>query len=236
MSNKTSLSLREWDHMRTCHTCQTLWPMFMNYEIEHNQTSLQEVCTKWTNMTEKERESLLPQLKRLVNNSAKNIMYHRSSSPYHIFLSSKMRGVEGTFASRIKMLSQEWAAMSTEEKSEYVATSAEKKKQRLRILHHLNTHQKRALKLGKKLYKLKQKQKKTLLNRPRKPINKFMLYLNDRWYDEKKKETPASYQEIMRSAAYDWKNVLHPSEREQYKQRADLLRADYLSEKEQQQS
>lgn len=233
MQNRANLSLREWDHMRICQVCQNLWPLYMNYEMTNNEASLQTLCDKWSNMTEKERESLLPQLQKESHAHIKNILYHRSPSPYHVFLSKHMRDIEGTFTTRIQALSSRWGLMSSQERAEYTEVSNHKKEQRQNVLRHLTLHQKRALKVSKKLHRLKRKQKQLLLNIPSKPVNKFMLYLNDRWSDEKKKSQPSSYQKIMRCAAHDWKNVLQPCERDQYKKRADTLREEYLLQKQQ---
>lgn len=222
--NMQFISKRENEHLKTCDTCARAWPLFLHIQVSVFRNSPAQTAQEWMKLSERNRDLVFDRLKREETRWIRNAERHRSPSPYNMFVksqSSKSFPTIMSFAEKIKALASKWNRMTPDEKLPFQQQSNEKKKTQKSVIKALPSSTKR------KLSELRKRNRSTKRKRPN---NSFMLYLQDRWQDEKRKPDHVGYKTIMKQASEDWKTKLTSDQKLPYIHLANKLALKWKAE------
>lgn len=215
---------REVEHIQTCLSCQMLWPLF--YFHHPLRCNFQTVCNEWSAMTEEMRKKKYQLLKKTDMSWLNRLTKKRVLSGYQEFVKSKNNQLDDTlsFGQRVAVLSTWWKELSEEERRRFTTTSAENRRKYRDFIRSLPRFQKNKYKTQRSALRMKRN------GGCKRPCNAFMLYLHDRWTDEKRRNPQSKYRQIMKQVAQEWKQQLPQEDKDTYLIKYHYLRDNKLLE------
>ena len=220
---------REQEHLDLCHICQELWPLYLFRHSHTMKQPMPEIIKNWCMQTEKERAILLKHLRKEQTAWMKDMLRSRVPSGYQLFIREKRNGTDDLkalkFGDCTSLIAKLWATFTPEQKQVYNDRSMELRIQKKKEVAELPAYRKKVLDRERRKKKAELK-----TNRPSRPSNPFMLYLNERWKVEKEKNKELKYRDVMNVASKDWETM---TELQKFDYRAKFLKSKeaYLAEK-----
>lgn len=198
------VSDREMEHIEFCENCRKMWPLYFFNGLQNTKT-FKDICHEWTQLSEYSRWGLYKKLKKEEDKWIALSLKKRTPTAHQLFLRDQnFQKVASTFGEQIKLLSKNWLNLSNNEKSLYVQKSIQLKEIYKQSLNSLPVYKRKLLRQARTARKVA-----TRLTRKKKAHNSFMLYLQEQWLSELKKqpENRLGYRSLMKSCSYQWKTL-----------------------------
>jgi hypothetical protein len=193
---------REIEHLDCCSDCAKTWPLFYDFEISHHNKSLEHISSEWFELSESKRREYYRDIKKVVISTFTS----RTPSGYQLFFSDhSSKNKKLSFGDMSKAIATRWQVASLETRLKYATKSEKMKAEKQNELENLTTYKKILFSDVKSSLK---KRKRKNPYRISKPQNMFMLYLRDRWNDEKRKlDGKKKYRTLMNLVSIEWNNM-----------------------------
>lgn len=199
--------------MKQCSTCTRAWPLYLDKSLEEG-CSMEEACRRWCMMAESSRHVQYTENVSAETKVLSKLVTRRSLSAYQLFLRSHMKTINSkSFVEKVKLSASAWNALSEEQKDVYREEGVQIQAERQAQVRGLSPRRRRILRKLRR--ELREKRRAKSIH---KRCNSFMLYLRDRWNDEKRREDGLRYRPLMYEVSREWA-VLHPSIKRLYRER-----------------
>jgi hypothetical protein len=206
------ISAREKEHLTACEVCGDAWPIYFDREMVNGERSAAEVCREWCSLPETARHTRFRVDRVMEDRELVSMVSRRSLTGYQVFLRAIMQeiGRAETFVAKVRIAAARWNGMGRTEKDGYREQSDGIRRSREARTRSLTKRQ------WKRLQVLRhERRNRRRLRYPNRRCNPFMLYLHDRWSDEKRKVGGMRYRPLMYQVAREWA-ALHPTTKRVY--------------------
>ena len=196
------LTARERDHLQICSTCKHTWDIYRTKNLLTGETA-DKIASSWCSMTEAARLKYSKSAQTKDNVLLRRYARRRNPSGYQLYLSESMtRSTLPTFAEKVKESATGWKSLGTELQTMYRQQSIAKREERCREIRSLPVYMRQRLRILKR--ELARSRRR---NTPKRKCNPFMLYLRDRWNDEKRRGVGTKYRELMNTVSIEWRTL-----------------------------
>lgn len=234
-------SPRETDHLNICRDCREIWPLFVFRYCFKEQKSLEEVSQMWYDMPESERRTKGMQLQSAIRRFLLKLSSRRCSTNYQLFhrdqaatmpLIPDMKTPVGSAqckARNAKIL-QMWRQLDPTLQAEYTKLAIELKQKKKQDIKNLPAFARKWVNI------LRSEKAQTIRQqRPKRPTNRWLLFLQEGWREEKAKPDHMPYPMFVDQCKHEWKNMTE-TQRAPYTEEAQKLAEAYRAEKAQRES
>jgi hypothetical protein len=202
------LSSREGEHIEGCLQCQDLWPLYLYEHHYRLKEKMEKVLEGFQDLTEQDRLMHLKVLKRRDDQWRKQLIHSRPLNGYQLFLRQQRVDSDVThklpFGETTRILAQVWRKFSSEEKQKYMDQAEELRLKQEEEESQEPVFRQRMAKAIKRHHRQSGRKDPTKL---RKPMNAYMIFLQDRWQQARRVDNTCRYRDVMTEASVAWKRM-----------------------------